>query len=219
MLKRGAWVILAAAVLVLFTPRVGTAGIGEWIWEMSGPSMVGAISGCSVSFKTMEKRFQRCSVFGVPLPPRWPKLTPPKTPIDEATETIPSTLGNMFLVLESGTYVSLAKNSGEGEDEKDFRGFHTYMLTFDPMIGFKSALGEHGVGITYNFLFGKEFSSFSNIGFKARPIILTWHQFVFEWNVRLYPNGFDVVEGSDPAALMKGDDFEWVNGIGVTWKF
>src|SRR4030095_1539911 len=103
MVKRGAWVILAAAVLVLFTPRAGSAGIGEWIWEMSGPSMLGATSGCSVSLK---KTLHRCSIFGFPVPLRSPVGPQADTP-EAAIETVPPGLGKVWLGLGGGTYVSL----------------------------------------------------------------------------------------------------------------
>jgi hypothetical protein len=216
MLKRGVWTILAAVVLVMGTPRTGSAGIAEWIWEMSGPSMFGVTTGCSVGLgmkDSFKERVNRCSLFGFPLKPRLPEA-PPNTP---AEETVPSGLGKVWVVLDGGTYFSLGKNSGEDVNEKEFLAFHTGMLTFDPMIGFKTVWGEHAVGLTYNYLFGKEFDSFSNVGVKVRPFSLRWHRVIWEWNIRLYPNGFDVVEGSDPAALKKGDSFEWVNAIAVTF--
>ena len=114
--------------------------------------------------------------------------------------------------LGGGAYVSLWKNSGEGEDEHDFRTGHTYMLTFDPMIGFKTKLGEHGVGITLNYVLGNEsyidslgnehdFDNFGNWGVKLRPVVLRWNRLIWEWNIRLYPNGFDVVEAPLPAVV------------------
>ncbi|HEY1303280.1 MAG TPA: hypothetical protein VGF24_07005 [Vicinamibacterales bacterium] len=216
MLKRGVCTILAGAVMVLATPRTGSAGIGEWIWEMSGPSMIGLTTGCSVGFKkNSASRVDRCSVFGIPIKPRSPLSTPVGTLLSDAMETVPTSLGKIWLVLDGGAYFSLPKNSGEDENEKDFGFFHTGMGTVDPMIGFKSALGEHAVGMTANFVFGKEFAAFKNFGVKVRPISLRWHRVIWEWNIRLYPNGFDVVAGSDPAELKKGDGFEWVNAIAV----
>jgi len=226
MLKQGAWILPLTALLILSTPRSGDAGIGEWIWEMSGPSMLGATSGCSLSLK---KALHRCSIFGFPVPLRSPLAPPADTP-EAAIETAPPGLGEVWLELDGGTYVSLWKNSGEGADEHDFRVGHTYMLTFDPMIGFKTKLGEHGVGITLDYILGNEsyvdslgtehdFDNFGNWGFKLRPVVLRWHRMVWEWNIRLYPNGFDVVEGSDPAVVRKGDDFEVVNAIAVTLPF
>ena len=218
-MRRRGWTILVAVALLLSTPRTGSAGIGEWIWEMSGPSMLGATSGCSVSLK---KELHRCSIFGFPVPLRSP-LAP-----EAAIETVPPGLGKVWLELGGGTYISLWKNSGERDDEHDFRAGHTYMLAFDPMIGFKTKLGEHGVGITLDYILGNEsyvdslgtehdFDNFGNWGVKLRPVVLRWNRMVWEWNIRLYPNGFDVVEGSDPAVVRKGDNFEVVNAIALSF--
>ena len=51
MLKRGVWMVLVWRLLVLATPRTGSAGIGELIWEMSGPQFVGGGIQCKFTLQ------------------------------------------------------------------------------------------------------------------------------------------------------------------------
>ena len=64
MVKRNVWMALSVAALVLATPRTGSAGIGESIWEMSGPQFVGGGIQCKV---TLHFELEICYVT-VPFP-------------------------------------------------------------------------------------------------------------------------------------------------------
>ena len=84
---------LVVAILILSTPRTGSAGIGELIWEMSGPQMVGGGIECKF---TIELKLEQCyvdcsnSALGVSGAPR----------------------KRVRFSLDGGVYVSTGKNSG-----------------------------------------------------------------------------------------------------------
>jgi hypothetical protein len=188
--RRRLWMVTCVFLLLFIGPRFAQAGIGEFIWEMSGPSMVGG--GLDCRFR-LTGELDQCVVFG-PVKLRDAGDAP-----------------RVYLSLDGGAYVSLGKNA----DDIDYRAGQLFMLAVDPMIGFTSRLGEHAVGLSYNFLFGKHFSSFSNVGLKLRPIVVRWGRVKWEYNLRLYPNGFDGFNTPEGAGLVRGDDFELVHSISI----
>jgi hypothetical protein len=183
MLKRGVWMVLGVAVLVLSTPRTGSAGIGELIWEMSGPQMIGGGIQCKY---TIGFTLEQCYVT-VPIPPLGVSGVPRK---------------RLRLSFDGGVYVSTGKDSGD----IDYEAWKTWMLAFDPMIelvtwdngdtDFKNRHEVyHGIaGFSYNFLFGSDFGSFSNAAIKVRPVGYRHGRFNFEFDMRIYPRGFTAAD-------------------------
>ena len=56
------------------------------------------------------------------------------------------------------------------------------------------------MGVSYNFLFGPDFKRFSNVGLKLRPIGYRHGRVNFEFDMRLYPNGFSADQFGKTAA-------------------
>jgi hypothetical protein len=169
---------------------------------MSGPQMAGGMSGCVLHDG---KKIDHCSVLGVPLRKDEGRLKIGWPPV-------PETAPRMWWFLQSGAYFSTGKDS----DDANFEFGKIGMLTVDPMFAVKSKAGYHGIGVTYNFLFSGNFEPVHNFGILARPI--AWQMLKFEWavNLRFYKNGFDVIDFSDPAVLVRGDQFETILGFSIS---
>jgi hypothetical protein len=201
MAKRRLWTAGLFVALLLAFPRDGHAGLWEFIIEMSGPQMFGGASGCSLDFD--DTRLRHCSLLGFPLRTDNGKLT-----LGWLQENPP----RVWLLLQSGAYISTGKDA----EDSNFRFGRVGMLTADPMIAFRSDAGKHAIGVSYNFIFAESFKPVHNLAVKASPLI--WRMLKLDWDVtlRFYKNGFDVVESSNPAILMKGDEFELVVGISAS---
>jgi hypothetical protein len=178
MLQRGAWIVLGTLVLILSTPRDGRAGIGELIWEMSGPQMVGGGVQCKFDFNG---NLDICYV-SFPVPGPVAKVAHER---------------RFRVSMDGGVYVSTGKNAGG----VDYEAWKTWMLAFDPMIELVTSDNQqpggarrewyHGImGVSYNFLVGSDFKRFSNVGLKLRPIGYRRGRVNFEFDLRIYPSGF-----------------------------
>ena len=181
-MRRLGWTSLVAVALLLSTPRTGSAGIGEWIWEMSGPQMVGGGIECKFTFKG---ELEICYV----------------------TSGVPFSVANNKrkvrprISIEGGLYGSTGKNSNGVE----YKAGDAWMFAFDPMIelvhhettmtaGADRAEIYHGLGVSYNRLFGKDFHPFNNAAIKVRPIGVRFGRNNLEFDLRVYPNHFSATD-------------------------
>ena len=112
MKPRRLWMVASVFALMLLGPRVAEAGIGEFIWEMSGPQMVGGGVQCKFH---LTGGLDICYV-SFPLP----------APLIAADAPKP----RFRVSLDGGVYVSTGKNAGG----VDYEAWKTWMLAFDPMI-------------------------------------------------------------------------------------
>jgi hypothetical protein len=173
-MRRRLWIGAFVFVGLLAFPRTGSAGIGEIILELSGPTMVGGGLECKFF---ITGHLDQCYVAGFRR-----KGKPPASIADS----------RIRLSLETAAYVSTGNNNGD----VDYEFGKIWMLAFDPMVEFISfdcgALSTyHGVmGLTYNLFLGPDFDKFSNVGFKLRPIGVRVRRVNFEYNIRIYPNRF-----------------------------
>ncbi len=206
MLKRRAGIIMASAVLVLLTPRTGSAGIGEWIWEMSGPQFVGGGIECKVTFKW---ELEVCYVtLPVPLSQR---TTKPKV--------------RYRLSLEGGLYGSTGKDSNGVSYEPG----EVWMFAVDPMIelvhhdnflpGGDRAEIYHGLGFSYNRLFGggEDWDAFNNAAIKVRPLGVRFGRNSIEFDLRIYPNRFNPSDFGKVSVLPEdnGGELVWSLSYGI----
>jgi len=199
MSTRRLWTVASVLAITLAFPRSGAAGISEWIWEMSGPSMVGVGLECKVSLTgSLEQCYLTAKRLG-----------------RSAVVT-----GSRFrFSLETGVYFSLGKDSGP----LDFEFGKTWMATFDPMIELvtRDRAGEnysiyHGIlGLSYNYLVGTEFEAFTNVAFKLRPIGIRYKRMNFEYNLRVYPNGFTADEFGKLPVVIDDNKPEATHGFSV----
>jgi hypothetical protein len=204
MFKRGAWIILAAALLVLATPRTGSAGIGEWIWEMSGPQFIGGGIECKVTF-TWE--LEICYVT-LPVPAGIASQKPKV---------------RYRLSIEGGFYGSTGKDSNGVEYEAG----DAWMFAFDPMIelvhhdnflsrGDRAEI-YHGLGFSYNRLWGGDFDAFNNAAIKLRPIGVRFGRNNLEFDLRIYPNRFNASDFGKVSLIPEGTGGEvvWSLSYGI----
>jgi hypothetical protein len=170
--------VASVFAFMLVGPRVAEAGIGEFIWEMSGPQMIGGGLQCKFN---LQGEVEQCYV-----------TVPITTSLRDAPQK-----RRFRISLDGGIYVSTGKNAGG----VDYEAWKTWMLAFDPMIEFVTKDNRtdtlrdrrewyHGImGVSYNVLFG-DFRRFANVGLKLRPIGYRRGRFNYEFDVRIYPNGF-----------------------------
>lgn len=168
---------IALSAVLLLRPTDAQAGLMDFIWDMSGPQMIGGVLRCRVP---VGGGTTKCTAVGFPV------FGVKKLQSDVMTER------RTWANLEGGVYTSTGKNDGN----TNYRAFRTEMLSFDPMIEFASVSNKkvrifHGAGGTFQFLFGPDFRAFGNAGFKVRvfgaEIGDLWE---LAFNVRLYPDGF-----------------------------
>lgn len=163
--------------ILLVRPGDARAGLMDFIWDMSGPQMIGGVFRCRVP---VGGGTTKCTAVGFPV------FGVERFQTDVMKER------RTWVNLESGVYTSTGKNDGN----TNYRAFRTEMLSFDPMIEFASVSNNrvrifHGAGATLQFLFGPDFQAFGNAGFKVRVIgAEIGDRWEIAFNVRVYPNGF-----------------------------
>jgi hypothetical protein len=193
-----------ALVALLALPRAANAGILDFIWEMSGPQMVGGGFACrwtGDSTKPQECRAGSALKFATRnLKEPWFK--PP------------------FYFGLAGTYhFSTGKNSGDIE----YRAFRHHMLSLEPTVDVRSyERGENfrlyqGGGLTLNYVFGVGHKPFLKPGIKLTPIAVEYKNWSVAANVRLYPDGFTPDQFGKAPPLQSDRPREFTFGVGVSY--
>ena len=116
-------------------------------------------------------------------------------------------------------YFSLGKNAGG----QDYEFGKTWMLTFDPMFEMVTKEKQGGnfavyhglLGVSYNLLLGSEFRRFTNAAFKLRPLGVSYKRVNFEYNLRVYPNGFSADEFGKLPLVPEANRAEAVHGFSI----
>jgi hypothetical protein len=210
-----------AAALVF--PGEARANIWDFIYKLSGPQMQGAGIHCEYDLERAKNN---------------PANVTHGSEADKAPTSVECRVtdyrftGNMvkrsyrrtWLSLDATQFVSTGKNS-EGID---FEAWTVGMLALEPMLEIRSVGGDtfrlhHGlVGLTYDILFGKGFDTFDKVGYKFRPIGMTFKRWNAAYSLRWYPNGFTPDEFGQAPALPPDTNrkSEVVQGIsvGYLWK-
>jgi hypothetical protein len=210
------WAVLCATLVF---PQHARAGLGDIIWEMSGPQMVGAIIRCRIPFGGGAKQ---CGV----------QLIDPKAAPKREVE-------HVWFAIEGGVYTSTGHNSGGN----DYKAWDIWMFAFEPMLEFRydgdisaaydrPAPGTSGVGAVYGgigplinrFVVKGEPESFTKYGIKLRPIAIAYAGWAIEYNIRLYPDGFTPDQFGFGTPTDANRPFEAVQSISISvpwlkWKF
>ena len=191
-------------LVALGLPRSAHAGLLDFIWEMSGPQMIGTGYGC---FLTLQWKREECRVHGVPVPVKIEQGAPHR--------------GGPFLVLDASYLFSTGKDSAT----QDYDWGQVQMVMLEPALAFRS-IGEsgrdtvriyHGVGVTWNYLFGKDMRGFDKFGYKFTPIDIAYKQVAVAFEIRLYPNGFTDDEFGAGPRLDFNRPHETTYGVKVSW--
>ncbi len=204
MLRHRVGAVCLAVLGLLAFPREGSAHILDIIWEMSGPQMIGIVTGCDYD-KTNGFKCRIADKF-----------------LDR--ERVQPDWHSFWLVVDAGLYGSTTKNS----DTQEFDWFKTGMVAVEPMV-MRGSLGDggnnssslyHAAGISYDLLFGKGFSPFDKFAFKFVPIGYKFKSFSVAYTLRAYHNGFtpdEFGEGDRQDDLDR--PFEVVHGISFGFTF
>jgi hypothetical protein len=201
MTRRGPMVIWCTLLVSLAVPRTSDArSLLDIIWEMSGPQLIGVtVVSCQID---MDGERHQCHVVGRKV-----------TGADTSRES------RAWFSLEAGLYSTTGRDTNNVYD-----AFTVHMLAVEPTVEVRSIRSNdirlyHGAGLTYNVLFGRDFQRFDKAGVKLRPIGVSYRQWDFAYNLRLYPRGFTSDEfGFGPR--VDGDrPFEAVHGfsVGYSW--
>lgn len=201
--KNSYFMSLLVAGLVIGGPAIADAGLLDIIWDMSGPQMIGKGARCRVWATGGDTK---CDIFSIRRAGE-----PPDTITDR----------DWWVNLEGAVYTSTGKNEGN----TNYEAFHTFMLSFEPLVEVASKnTGKvrlfHGAGLASHFLFGPDFRRFTNAGFKLRPVgVEIGDDWEVALNFRLYPDGFGADQfGFGPSP--EGDrPFEYTWGFTVAKKF
>jgi hypothetical protein len=161
--------------LVFGVPRRSDAGLLEFIWELSGPQLVGSGFSClySLQFKPLE-----CRIGGVFLKPVSEQPKNPHGP---------------FLVIGGSGLVSTGKDS----DTQQYGWFDANMVAFEPGVIVFSKVSPsselrvgHGTGVSWGLLFGDNFRRFDKFAYSIVPVEVSYKKFIIALKIRIYPNGF-----------------------------
>jgi hypothetical protein len=188
-----------ALLALLAFPRTGSADLIDFIWEMSGPQMIGArLLHCEYDLPDGDPR---CQFLGH----------------EGQRHQV------WRLTLDANAYTSTGKSSGTHHYGWGRNG----MVAVEPMLEARSCCTDeggfsvhHGVGLSYNFLFGQHFSRFNKLGVKITPIGITFKKFSAAYNVRVYPHGFTADEfGFGPRLFDLSRGRETLHGFSVDYDF
>lgn len=199
-------VMVALVGILLIRPGDAQAGLMDFIWDMSGPQMIGGTFRCRIP---VGGGATKCSAVGYPV------FGVDKFASDVMTER------RTWVNLGAALYTSTGKNDGD----TNYRAWRTEMVSFEPMVEHAWVSNARfrvfqGAGGTFQFLFGPDVpDAFGNAGFKLRLIgVEIGDLWEVAFNMRLYPDGF----GSDQFGFgpsPPGDrPFETTLGASFTYK-
>ena len=169
-------VILGLMMFALLgVPRRSDAGLLEFIWEMSGPQMIGSGASCLYTFGLQKVE---CRLGGV---------------FFRGAGGPDVNIHGPFLVLGGSGLVSTSKDS----DTQQYGWFDANMVAFEPGVLVFSKVSPtsdlriaHGTGVTWGLLFGDKFRRFDKFGYSLVPIEVSYKKFIGALKIRIYPNGF-----------------------------
>jgi len=220
------WTAVVMCTLLLAFPRTGSAGLWDFIVEMSGPRMMGVGYECRLMF---DGEWESCKVSGG---------------MSVVARNVPT--DKIWLSL-GGNYFWSVKAEVNGHR---YGWWDVQMLAFDPILEIESkswprcaeVQGKrecdntkikpqiyHGIlGMSYNVLWGvgeqpavgeaQPFSTFSNIGLKLRPIgvVIPVSDRVgldFSYDLRLYPRRFTAEDFGRTPLEAEGNGAEAVHAF------
>jgi hypothetical protein len=212
MVRRRLAISCAVLFATLVFPRQAHAGLGDIIWEMSGPQLVGAIVRCRMPFGGGAAE---CGV----------------TALDAKSANVEK----VWYAIEGGGYVSTGHNSRG----TNYRFGRIGMFAFEPMLEFRldgdisqayernSGKGAVYVGVgpmVNHFIVKGPTPAFTKYGVKLRPIAIAFSGWALEYNIRVYPDEFtpDLFGFGPPTTGNR--PFEAVQSISVSvpwlkWRF
>jgi hypothetical protein len=204
---------LGALLFVLLgIPRSSEAGFFDFIWEMSGPQMLGFSHGCLYSVKT--KKFEQCRIGENPTA-QFKIKSEPKGP---------------FIGFSAGIYGS----TGVDSRTQKYDWWEIGMVELATGLAFRSyecggTAGKdvqihHGFGVAYERLFGRSTKNnngaihpFNKFAITVTPVDVTLKKVAFGIKLRLYPEGFTDDEFKAGLPPVSNRPFETTVGFTFSW--
>ena len=204
-LRRGLAGIVFA--IMLAAPRAASAGIIDFIWEMSGPQLWGFPVECDLDLRSREyasSQDYECRIA------EWHVSGERRFRTAEQRR--------IWLAIGGGFYTTFGKDS----TMRPFEKFKVGVVNYEPMVHLRSfqtpGTGtfafEHGViGMSHFLIVGKGFKRFDNVGLKFMPLQVRYKRVALGYTMRVFPKGFTAAQfGANPATTTHVGR-EVVNGL------
>lgn len=194
--------IAVFAGMLLASPRATEASMLDFIWELSGPQLIGLGVSCRWDFN---KNVDVCD------------FAPSSARREGAGRS------RLFFSTTGTLFVSTSKNS---PSNVDYNWGDVFMLAAEPAVSVSTVdRGNvrvyHSVGVSYDLLFGKQFDTFDKFAIKLTPVETYFpdKHLSIAATVRLYPNGFSNDEFGIGTRRDYNRPFEAVYGFNVGYWF
>src|SRR4051812_12869749 len=211
--------VLAILLLsVVLAPRASEAGLGEVIWGLSGPQLVGLGYGCRFHYSDDTNGADK-------------KPDGKKKLHSECQAGAPPTARDELLVHPKLLGVSLGavyfRSTDTDSDTATYKLGEVEMLAIEPAVSLTYFHRDdenfrlyHGVGISYDFAFGAHYQAFDKFGFKITVVeAVLWKHLSLGYNWRIYPNGFTADEFGKGPRLHFNRPAEAAKGYTIGWIF
>jgi hypothetical protein len=216
MMTRRITALVALLFVLLGVPRASDAGILDFIWEMSGPQMLGFSHGCLYSLKT--KKFEQCRLGENPTA----KILKDNPNKDERK--------GPFIGFSAGIYGS----TGVDSRTQKYDWWEIGMVELATGFAFRSyetggqngddVQIHHGFGVAYERLFGRSTKNnngaihpFNKFAITVTPVDVTLRKVAFGIKLRLYPEGFTDDEFKAGLPPVSDRPFETTVGFTFSW--
>jgi hypothetical protein len=223
------WIAAFATLLLVLlgVPRGSDAGILDFIWEMSGPQMLGYGYGCLFSVKTM--KFEQCRFGQIPI-----AVYIKKTDTDSTQKTDRDRNNGLLIGFNASLLGSTARDSAT----QNYRWFEIGMLELGTGVAFQSyqctcsSSGKqgyevqvrNGVGVVYERFFGQRtednngpIDPFNKFAFSVTPVDVALKRVAFGIKLRLYPEGFSDDQFKAGLPPVSDRPFETTVGFTFSW--
>jgi hypothetical protein len=158
-------------------PHVAHAGLIEFIWKMSGPQFIGAGFGC-----TYDRNFVRQDC----------RLGTAAFAIERQRAQDQIARGS-YLFLGSELQFSTGLNDADGSD---YRVGQIWRAAVTPGVSYRAFQARDvpiyiGAGLSWDVLFGKDFSAFDKFAISVTPAEAIFRQkHALAFKLRIYPNAY-----------------------------
>lgn len=167
-------------VALLGMPRVGEAGLVEFIWKMSGPQFLGLGAGCTYDTNFV---LQNCKVGTAAFALQ-----------RERAQRGERFRGPFFFV---GSEVQFS-TGWNGSDGTPYEAFQLWRAAFTPGVSYWAFdVGGRpvyvGAGVSWDLLFGKDFRAFDKFAFTLTPaevLLGRREKHSLALKLRIYPNAY-----------------------------
>jgi hypothetical protein len=193
----------ALLFVLLGVPRQSHAGILDFIWEMSGPQLVGFGVGCLYAPKAATH--EQCKVGSAFVPGAQAMNVPGAE--------------RFFLALGASIFGS----TGHDSPTQRYEAGDVWMLALEPGVAFRSyspipeVQVHHGIGLSYNRVFGRDLEAFDKWAITVTPIDVTLKRVSVGIKLRLYPDGFTDDEFRPGPKISLNRPFEATVGFTVSY--